>query len=209
MRARLRRFIPWAAVLLLALPACQDNLEDEDLSDNIPSVISITPLVGSSDVTDLIAKDDPITAINEFIAVFRADLAVVTVTGDKRNPDATSFANDVILTSYTVQYEALDGISDALLPPDWGATISVEIPAGGTKTFSIEIVRLQDKSAGPLLSLDCTFGVGASCGEVRRAAVIVTFQGADIGGNPVTATGNLTIVFTDFGDLVGANQGLI
>lgn len=205
----MRRLIPWVAALALALPACQDNIDDTDISDNFASIVTFSPLVGESDVTDLITKDDPATPLNEFEAAVRADQVVVTVNGNQRNALTIGFANDVILTSYTVQSTALDGIADALVPPDWFATINQTIPAGSTVSFTIEIVRLSDKASGVLADLDCTFGIGASCGQVRRASVLVTFTGADISGHPVTTSGFLTIVFTDFGDGEGADQGLL
>jgi len=209
MRSTARWFVPCAMIFsLLALPACQENIDDEDLSSTFPSIISFTPLIGNSDITDLITPDDPATAINEFEAVFRADVLVVTIQGDARSSAGIGFGSDVILTGYTVAYTPLDGAADALFPVDWVAAINQEIPAGGSKTFTIEIVRLQDKAGGALLDLDCTFGFGA-CSAPRRAVVTVAFTGADISGHPVAVTGNLTIVFADFGDADGEDPGLL
>jgi len=210
MRSIKRRIIPWLAALTLAMPACQQAIDDPDISDNLPAIVTFTPLTGESDVTDLIVKDDPTTAINELEAVFRADKVTVTIQGNPRNTFAglSAFASDVILSSYTVQYAPLDGLSAALIPTTWSAGINETIPAGGAVTFDIEIVRLIDKVAGPLTSLDCTIGVGI-CDLPRRALVTVNFDGADISGHPVVATGLLTITFADFGDAEGADQGLL
>jgi hypothetical protein len=208
MRSIKRRIIPWLAALTLAVPACQQAIDDPDVSDNLPAIVTFTPLTGESDVTDLIVKDDPATAINEQEAVFRADKVTVTIQGNPRNSFASGFASDVIFTSYTVQYAPLDGLAPALIPPAWNAGINQTVPAGGAVTFDIEIVRLIDKEAGPLTSLDCTIGVGI-CDLPRRAIATVNFDGADISGHPVVATGLLTITFADFGDAEGADQGLL
>lgn len=209
MRAKLHRFIPFMVVLLLTLPGCNETLEDEDVSDTIASVVFIDPTQEESDVTDLIVEEDPSTPEIEFRAGHRVDTVLVTIVGDGRNPSGTTFPNDVIITSYTIQWTALDGVLDALVPPDWFAAISVEIPANGSKTFGIEIVRHQDKSPGGVLNdLDCTFGIGAACGSIRRAVATITFSGADIGGSPVTVVGFHTVVFADFGDEVGETLGL-
>ncbi len=209
MSPRMRRFVPWMVVLLLALPACNEDLDDEDVSDTIPSVVFIDPTSEESDVTDLIVEEDPATPEIEFRAGHRVDTVQVTITGDPRNPEGVTFPNDIILTSYTIEWTALDGIADALVPPDWFAGISVEILANGTVTFGIEIVRHQDKSTGGVLNdLDCTIAVGAACGSIRRALATITFSGADIGGQPVTVVGFHTVVFADFGDAVGDTFGL-
>jgi hypothetical protein len=215
MRRRFHRLIPLLLLLAVFAPACQDDIEDEDLSDNFPNIVTFDPLIGSSDVTDFIQEDDPSTAINEFLAVVRADVAVVTINGNARNEFAVSFASDVILSSYTVQYVPLDaGVLDTQLPPDWSAAINQEVPAGSVVSFVIEVVRLQDKNPfaavpGVLSDLDCTFGVGVNCGEVRRAAATVTFVGQDISGHPVSVSGSLTIIFADFGDPEGPDVGLL
>jgi hypothetical protein len=208
MRSIKRRIIPWLAALTLAMPACQQAIDDPDVSDNLPAIVTFTPLTGESDATDLIIKDDPATAINELEAVFRADKVTVTIQGNMRNSFTSGFASDVIFSSYTVQYAPLDGLSAALIPVSWTAGINQTIPAGSAVTFDIEIVRLIDKAAGPLTSLDCTIGVGI-CDLPRRAVVTVNFDGADISGHPVVATGLLTITFADFGDAEGADQGLL
>ncbi len=208
MRSIKRRIIPWLAALTLAMPACQQAIDDPDISDNLPAIVTFTPLTGESDVTDLIVKDDLATAINEQEAVFRADKVTVTIQGNMRNGFTSGFASDVIFSSYTVQYAPLDGLAAALIPTSWSAGINQTVPAGGAVTFDIEIVRLIDKEAGPLTSLDCTIGVGI-CDLPRRALVTVNFDGADISGHPVVATGLLTITFADFGDAEGADQGLL
>jgi hypothetical protein len=215
MRHRFHRLIPLLLLLAAFVPACQDDIEDEDLSDNFPNIVTFSPLIGSSDVTDLLVEDDPSTPINEFEAGVRADLATVTINGNQRNDLALSFASDVILSAYTVTYVPLDaGVLDTQLPPDWSAVINQEIPAGSIVSFGIEVVRLQDKTPftavpGVLSDLDCTFGVGVNCGEIRRAATTVTFIGQDISGHPVSVSGSLTIVFADFGDQEGPDVGLL
>lgn len=216
MRARTRRLIPWMVVLLLALPACQDDLEDEDISDNIPSMVRFEPLVGFSDVVDMETEDDIATAANECTDVIRADLVAVVVDANPRNTEATTFPNDVVLTSYTVQFTPLDAaVLDSDLPGDFTAAISQEIQVDTRTTFDIEIVRIQDKQA--ILDLACRFGptagscgaVGAACGVVRQAATTVTFRGEDLAGKPVTLVGFLTIEFRDFADAPGPSPGLL
>ncbi len=200
MKSRLRRILPVVAILALALPACNDNLDDEDASDNIVSIVSFEPLVGDSDVADSSTIGDS----------YRTDVVSVSMSGDARNAAATTFQNDVILTSYAVQFIPLDGVLDSLVPPDWSASINLQVAANSSVTFTIDIVRAQDKASGGVLNdLDCTIAVGAACGSIRRAAVTVTFTGADIAGKPVSVTGFLTVQFSDFVDPCGSDdQGL-
>jgi hypothetical protein len=215
MKLKLRYLIPLAVVLALALPACNDNLDDEDISQNLPSMVSFQPLVGFSDILDVLTVDDPNTALNECTDTIRSDSVTVTVDGNPRSSFATTFPNDVILTDYQVEFVPLDAaVLDTELPADFSGVISQEIPVGTTTSFSIEIVRIQDKQG--MIDLACSLGpsagdcgaVGANCGVVRQAGVTVIFTGEDVAGNPATLVGFLTIEFGDFGDAPGATLGL-
>ncbi|MGH2626990.1 MAG: hypothetical protein ACRDHY_10110, partial [Anaerolineales bacterium] len=215
MKSRWRRMLVLAAVFALFLPACNEDLENEDLSDNLPSFVQFTPLVGFSDVLDMETADNPLSAPNECLDGRRADVVSVTLRANVRNPDATGFPNNVVLTSYTVQFIPLDAtVLDSQLPPDFTGAISRELPACSTSTFSIEIVRIQDKQF--LFDLDCALGpvagscgaIGAACGTIRQAAAIVTFSGTDVSGHPVTLQGALTVEFGDFNDAAGPTTGL-
>src|SRR5215471_4066464 len=82
------RALVLASVALGAVIACNDVAHNPDHSDSVIEVVSATPV--SSDPTNPV--DDSTTM------VLRAQ---------PRNPSATTFFNDVTLTSYTVTYSAL------------------------------------------------------------------------------------------------------
>ncbi len=217
MKWKLRQLIPLVAILALALPACNDNLDDEDLSPNFPTMVSFDPLVGFSDVLDVLVEDDPVSPLNECVDTIRSDFVTVNIDANQRGDFATTFPNDVILTAYAVQFTPLDAaVLDTELPADFVGAISQELTVGSATSFSIEIVRIQDKQGiidlgcfgGPFAG-DCAGGfVGANCGVIRQAGVTVTFTGEDVAGNPASVVGFLTIEFGDFGDAVGATLGL-
>ncbi len=215
MKWKLRRLIPLVAILALILPACNSHLDDEDLSPNFPSMVSFTPLVGFSDVLDMLVEDDLLSGINECLDTIRSDSVTVTIDANQRSSFASTFPNDVILTDYTVEFVPLDAaVLDTELPADFIGVISQEIPVGTQTSFSIEIVRIQDKQG--IIDLGCSLGpvagscggVGANCGVIRQAGVTVTFTGEDVAGNPASVVGFLTIEFGDFGDAAGPTLGL-
>lgn len=215
MKWKLRQLFPLVAILALALPACNDNLDDEDLSPNFPSMVGFSPLVGFSDVLDVLVEDDINTGVNECLDTIRSDSVTVIVDANQRGDFATTFPNDVVLTDYAVQFVPLDAaVLDTELPADFVGVISQELPVGAVTSFSIEIVRIQDKQG--IIDLGCSLGpaagscgaVGANCGVIRQAGVTVTFTGEDVAGNPASLVGFLTIEFGDFGDAVGPTFGL-
>jgi len=149
------RALVLASVALGAVIACNDVAHNPDHSDSVIEVVSATPV--SSDPTNPV--DDSTTM------VLRAQ---------PRNPSATTFFNDVTLTSYTVTYSAL-------LAPASGVVGAGFVPAGGSATVTLVVVSGAAKFAG-------------LAGNTVIARVDV--KGKDFSNHDVNFSANVPITFT-------------
>ncbi len=159
MRA-LKNHIPLALVLALAalaaVIACNTVANNPDRSDTVIEVIAVTPV--SSDPTN--------TAVS--------DSTTITVKAVPRNPNATTFFNDVSFTDFDVEYSNL-------LASNGGPIASGFVPAGGTGTLVLVVVP------GPLK-------MGAFAGNTITARI--TVHGKDFSDHDVSFTVTTTITFT-------------
>jgi hypothetical protein len=122
MRRDVLRALVLASVALGAVIACNDVAHNPDASDSVIEVMSATPV--SSDPTNPV--DDSTTML---------------LKAQPRNPNATTFFNDVTLTDYTVTFSAL-------LAPISGLVGSGFIPAGGSASLTLVVVPGSAKFAG-------------------------------------------------------------
>jgi hypothetical protein len=106
---------------------------------------------------------------------------------------APSTNNAVTINRYRVEYVRADGrnVPGVDVPYSFDGTATMTIPAGGTATLSIEIVRHTAKLESPLVDLVTS---GGALSMITR----VTFFGTDQVGNDVAATGSMQITFGDF-----------
>ena len=155
-----------AAVALGAVIACNDVADNPDHSDSVIMVVSATPV--SSDPTN--------AAVSDF--------TTMTLQAQPRNPGATTFFNDVSLSTYTV------GFSGGVMPPLSGVIGSGFVPAGGTATLVLTIVNGADKG----------FFSGVA-GNTYNAHVEV--QGEDFSGHDVSFSANVPVTFTTTPDSDG------
>src|SRR4029450_12565968 len=102
------RILVLASLALGAVIACNDVADDPDHSDSVIEVVSATPV--SSDPTNVAASDS----------------TTMVLKAQPRNPNATTFFNDVSLSSYTVSFSAL-------LAPVSGVVGSGFFPGGGAR----------------------------------------------------------------------------
>jgi hypothetical protein len=150
------RILVLASVALGAVIACNDVADDPDHSDSVIEVVSATPV--SSDPTNVAASDS----------------TTMVLMAQPRNPNATTFFNDVSLSSYTVSFSAL-------LAPVSGVVGSGFVPAGGTATVTLVVVPGAVKFAG-------------LAGNTVNARIDV--EGQDFSGHDVSFTANVPVTFT-------------
>jgi hypothetical protein len=150
------RILVLASVALGAVIACNDVADNPDHSDSVIEVVSATPV--SSDPTNVAASDS----------------TTMVLKAQPRNPNATTFFNDVSLSSYTVSFSAL-------LAPVSGVVGSGFVPAGGTATVTLVVVPGAVKFAG-------------LAGNTVNARIDV--EGQDFSGHDVSFTANVPVTFT-------------
>jgi hypothetical protein len=116
--------------------------------------------------------------------------------GPSDSPTVPSSTNYITLTRYHVDFVRADGRNtpgvDVPYPFDGGLTATITND-GATVAFTL--VRVQAKEEAPLKQL--AFGGGAI--DISTIAQ-VTFYGADQAGHEVSATGNISVNFSDWGD---------
>jgi hypothetical protein len=117
---------------------------------------------------------------------------------DQGAPGVTSVPspiNEVTITRYRVTYRRADGRNtpgvDVPFPFDGAVTFT--IPAQGTVQTGFELVRHVAKQEAPLSAL-------ASSAVGITTITEVQFFGHDQAGHDVLATGNIGIIFGNFGD---------
>jgi len=147
-----------------------------------------------SDVVDCSKKDangDPICS--EF-----NDNALMTMQVVPKNPTATlSNLEDVVLTTYTVEYLRADGrgVEGVDVPFAISGNVTGLITVGGESTIPIIVVRHQAKVEPPLRN----FQLGGTSVFLTVSAKVSVY-GRTTSGKEVSATGYLEIVFANFAD---------
>jgi len=116
--------------------------------------------------------------------------------GGASSPATPSSVNSITVTHYRVVYRRTDGRNtpgvDVPYPFEGGMTVTV---VSGTASANFVLVRAQAKLEPPLRAL---VGVG---GAIFISTIAeVTFYGHDQAGTPVSATGYITVNFSDWAD---------
>jgi hypothetical protein len=126
------------------------------------------------------------------------DGGVATIGVEAKNQAVeTTALNAVTLTRYRVNFRRADGRNTPGVDVPYGfdGGLSVTISPGSSVDVSFALVKHQNKLEPPLKNM---VGFGGF-GFVSTIAE-VTFFGRDQNGNEVTVTGNLDVLFGDFGD---------
>lgn len=145
-----------ALVALVAVIACSNVSNNPDNSDTIIEVLSVSP----------VSSDPNNTAVS--------DSTSIMVKALPRNPDATTFFNDVTFTNFEVTYSAL-------LAPTSGLVTTGFVPAGGTATLTLVVVPGAVK-------------MGGFAGNTIGARI--TVHGKDVSDHDLSFTATTTITFT-------------
>jgi hypothetical protein len=194
------------AVMLLTYACTQ--VEDNTRSASLLSVNQIVGEPGSEGEEDgnpLLSDtcDNANTEVQdpEFCSVFN-DNASVTFANDYLQVGAgigtnPTFLNDIMVTQYRIDYFRGNNRNTPGVDVPFGidGTMNTRVPANGTLTDTILVVRHTAKREPPLAELD-----NGSSELVLTAQAQMKFFGADISGHTVSATGFLEIHFANYGE---------
>ncbi|MGE3841422.1 MAG: hypothetical protein AB7I50_07530 [Vicinamibacterales bacterium] len=177
-------------LIIDALEGASGALECDEFGTSVPSdVITYVKkkLSGGDEIE--------VPTIFEDCGRVRARLALKNI-GSATSPTEPTANNFITITRYRVLYKRADGRNtpgvDVPYPFDGGMTLTVgDQPA----TAGFLLVRAQAKEEAPLIAIARG---GGAIGITTIAEI--TFYGADQAGNDVTATGSLTINFSNYGD---------
>ncbi len=175
----------------LVLGACNTVSRSADSS----SMLTVDSLTGKTmdGTTGMILESD--------VSATTADSATATLTASLINPsggDGPSQYNNVTLTGYTIDFTLPDGSGT----PGTDVPNSVEgvcstllIEIGETASVTFVAVPAELKSAAPL---------SGWAGSTTEHTIIahITFIGRDGSNHEVKTTGQLTIVFSDYPDVL-------
>lgn len=188
---------------------CSCNKLSKDTQSN--SMLIIQNLTGTdfmgtevnflqSDVLTVmsIKSDDDVPETN--ITYVKADEAEVTFTAELLSPDTAevSHYSDILVTRYAVSYTRSDGknVEGVDVPYSFEGSLSALVSVGSSTAVNFIIVREVAKLEPPLIGLLDGRGDG-----VLQAKARVDFYGHDLANNNVTATGYLTIFFSNYTEI--------
>ena len=126
------------------------------------------------------------------------DNATLTVEALSKNPNGPVLGsfNDVLIEQYRVRYFRTDGLDREGVDVPYSFTGSVQalVPAPGTATVPILIVRHAAKLEPPLANLGSAGGF-----DLITTIAEITLFGHTTSGKAVSAVGRIEVHFADFG----------
>ncbi len=144
-----------ALVALAAVVACNNVADNPGNSDTFVEVLSATPVTSNTTATTV------------------SDSTTLSLQAQPRNPNATTFFNDVTFTSYDLAYSSL-------LTSVSGLPTTGVLPAGGSTSLTLVVVPAASK-------------MGSLAGNT--ISVAITVHGKDASGHSVSFTAGTTITF--------------
>jgi hypothetical protein len=180
----------------LLLSACTADYATKDQSQVL---VRITKITGESGGGDGQSGD---VLLSDVLPVFNdnATLSVEVLPKNQNNP-VVAAANDVFLERYEVHWIRSDGrnVEGVDVPYSFSGAMATAVAVGNEEDVSIILVRHQAKLEPPLLNLVHVpnhLGGGAI---VVTCIARITIYGHTGNGNAVTASGDLTVSFADYG----------
>lgn len=205
MRIARRLFI--GVVLVAATASCGDVVRE----GRSPVILVLDSLAGApggghgagtftgtllSDVIfQAVVSPAPCSATSPCSTVFNDSGQAVMRLVSKDIGVAPTSNNTVTISRYHISFRRADGRNapGVDVPYGWDGAVTATVQPGEARTISFELVRHVTKSEPPLVQLIFNPSVIHTIAEI-------TFFGTDQVGNAVTATGNMSIEFGNFGD---------
>ena len=189
--ARVR--VAGAAVLLLSTIACGD-LSRQGSASTYLIVTSVQAASGADPGTfSTSLSSDVITFVDDSPTVF-ADGGLVTFTLATKDPGAaTSPQNSITVDRYRVRFVRSDGRNVEGVDVPYGFDGAFTVTVSNTTTAGFALVRIQAKEEAPLKALAANNGVISAIAQI-------TFYGQDQTGRAVTASGQISVHFANWGD---------
>src|SRR5262249_41658617 len=151
-----------------------------------------------SDVVTNVTQPPPCSTEKPCPTIF-ADAGSVTLRAPLKDIGNGTLApttnNEITITQYHVEYIRADGrnVQGVDVPYAFDGGVTGTVPAGGTLTLGFTLVRNVAKQEAPLADL-------RTGSNTISTVARVTFYGSDRVGNNVNVTGQIDVVFGNFGD---------
>ena len=173
------------------------TIHQDHQSNSILLVARIVGHTDGGDAADFLESD----VFEDVDATFVADIITATLEAKLKEPVSIglgpSYQNRINIHSYDVSYTYVDSnmspVPSPNAPEAFTGRLSEQIDIDGSLDIDFIVVRALAKTEPPLLNV-------AGLDSLQIVAQI-TFYGEDIAGNPVEATGYLTIYFSNFIDV--------
>ena len=183
-----------AAAVLIGCVSCSDVVRDSR-SPVLVTVTNLTPAVLLSDVIRNVTTPAPCSPTSPCPTVL-SDNATAEITASMKNVGISPTSNNQItINRYHVDFRRADGrgVEGVDVPRAFDGAVTASIPANGSASVPFELVRHLSKSESPLVQL-------INNSNVIATIAVVTFYGTDAVGNVVSAVGQVTVNFGNFGD---------
>jgi hypothetical protein len=180
---------------VLILVSCQ--LSDEHASNSILLVVEVVGHTDAGDTADFLQSD-----VSD-AGIIVSDIVSATLEAKLKEPESIgagpSYKNRIFIHTYEIRYTYVDSLNMATtaVPATFQGSLSVGIDIDSSASIEFVIVREQAKAASPLSNI---VQIGLEPPRVLQVVAQITFYGDDIAGNPVQATGYLTIYFADYAE---------
>lgn len=173
------------------------TIHEDHQSNSILLVTSITGHTDAGDIADFLESD----VFEDLDSTYVADIITATLEAKLKEPESIglgpSYQNRVNIHSYDVSYTYVDSnmspVPSPNVPTTFTGRLSQQVDIDGTVDIDFVVVRAQAKTVSPLINI-----AGA---DTMQIVARITFYGEDIAGNPIEATGYLTIYFANFLDV--------
>lgn len=204
MRARMFKPLAFAVVgaAAIASAGCGEYIQDQGRAPVQVVINSLTAssATGNGNGTTILQSD----VITRVVASDPSSCSILNDPGSVqmslvlKNPDlpgGPSALNSVTITRYRVEYLRTDrqnAVQGVDVPYAWDSGVTITIPAGGSASAGINLVRHVAKSEPPLANL-------RNSAVLLSMVVRVTLYGRDQAGNEVVVSGDIDGTFGDFG----------
>ena len=191
----------WMAAVVVAAAASSSCSEfvRQGQSPSQLTIMSILTARGAGAVPTSFINGPLLSDVQDASGTIFDDFASVTLRATLKDLGGPGVAasptsmNDITVTRYRVVYRRSDGrnVEGLDVPRAFDGALTLTIPAGGTATAVIELVRHVAKLEAPLAALRGNLNVLSTTADI-------TFFGRDLAGNDVSASGSILINFANF-----------